>query len=66
MKELNLVYVKVWSDGQQSVDEPTEEGRSDDFEIRKTTYCDKCQEEYHIHYKEPFASCGCGTTEWYY
>ena len=38
---------------------------SDDYEIRFTELCEKCDELLYIHYAEPFASCACGTQEWY-
>lgn len=37
----------------------------DDYERRKTTQCMDCDSTLEIHYAEPFASCECGTTEWY-
>jgi len=37
----------------------------DSCEIRWTTYCTECNEILYVHYGEPFASCSCGTQEWY-
>lgn len=38
--------------------------KSDDYEVRQTDLCEKCDTELHIHYAEPFSSCDCGTQEW--
>jgi len=59
--ELETVY--VYPDGENYTLPP--QWKSDDFEERFTTLCEVCDTVLHVHYKEPFASCGCGTTEWY-
>lgn len=33
--------------------------------LHKHGICDKCGEFFEHHYDEPFASCSCGTSEWY-
>lgn len=59
----NLVKVYVYPTGDNHEEPPT--WMSDDYEVRYTKRCEVCDEDYHIHYKEPFASCSCGTTDWY-
>ena len=60
-----MATVRVWPDGtQQNTEESPYEWMSDDFEVRQTELCEACDEEFSIHYGEPFASCKCGTTEW--
>jgi hypothetical protein len=59
----NTVEVCVYPDGVQ-YDEP-QRCRSDDYEKRKTAHCEDCGTNLDVHYGEPFASCECGTTEWY-
>lgn len=60
--EMKTVY--VYPDGEQ-YDEPPS-WKSDDYEVRQTDLCTSCDTELEPHYGEPFASCECGTSEWYY
>jgi hypothetical protein len=39
--------------------------KSEEYEQRYTTVCKECDTFLSIHYGEPFASCKCGTQEWY-
>lgn len=55
--------VCVYPDGEQYEEAPS--WKSDDYEVRQTTHCNTCDAELTVHYAEPFASCSCGTTEWY-
>jgi|GEM_PF-896302 len=57
------IDVYVYPDNEQYHEPPF--WKSDDYEKRKTTSCERCDEEMNIHYGEPFASCNCGTSEWY-
>jgi hypothetical protein len=57
-----LKEVYVYPDGEQYDIRP--DWKSDDYEIRMTDLCEKCDTEYEIHYGQPFASCECHTTEW--
>ena len=59
--ELSTVY--VFPDGE--VYHAAPEWKSDDYEVRKTALCETCDEELTPAYGEPFASCACGTQEWY-
>ena len=38
---------------------------SDDYVVRETEACDECGHILHLDYDSPFASCECGTREWY-
>lgn len=60
MIELTKVYVYPTGD---NLEQPVSY-MSDDYEVRLTDRCEVCDEEMHIHYGEPFASCSCGTHEW--
>ena len=60
--ELTEVY--VYPDGEQYDTPPT--WKSDDYQKRETMLCEKCDNELQVHYGEPYASCECGTTEWYH
>jgi hypothetical protein len=62
MENLKVVY--VYPDGEQYEEPPLY--KSDDYEVRRTALCTTCDSEFEIHYAESFASCECGTTEWYY
>lgn len=62
-KEEELIDVCVYPDGTQSY-EPLD-FMSDDYEWRRTIYCARCDSELQLHPNEPFATCGCGTQEWY-
>jgi hypothetical protein len=61
MNDLEVVY--VYCTGNQYSEMPS--FMSDDCEVRKTGFCPSCDSELQIHYGEPFASCECGTQEWY-
>lgn len=61
--EDDLINICVYPDGTQS--EKPLDFMSDDYERRQTAYCEVCDNELTVHYGEPFASCECGTTEWY-
>lgn len=63
MSDEELIDVYVYPDGENYSEPPS--WKSDDFERRKTTLCETCDTELDAHYGEPFASCRCGTTEWY-
>jgi len=41
------------------------EWKSDDYQVRLAGQCLTCEEQITPHYGEPFASCECGTAEWY-
>jgi len=64
MNEEELFTVYVYPDGE--VYEHPSTWKSDDYQERKTAYCNKCESMIEPHYMEPFASCNCGTQEWYY
>lgn len=57
-----MVEVYVYPDGEQYEQPPS--WKSDDYEVRKTELCVKCDNILTIHYSEPHASCECGTREW--
>lgn len=58
--------IRIWPDGDsQLTDEPAYEWKSDDFIIRETALCENCNHVLIPEYNEPFASCLCGTQEWY-
>jgi len=59
--ELQTVY--VYPEG-SNYDEPRP-NMSDDYETRKTTLCEVCDEVLHLTWGEPIASCNCGDQEWY-
>ena len=61
-----LIEVFVYPDGEQYHEPPV--WKSDDYEIRHTTLCDECEEEYQIVWGEPEAECGCdcGIIDWEY
>ena len=61
----NMKTVYVYPDGINYDVWEAPSWASDDYEIRQTCCCDECGEDLWIHYSEPFASCACGTTEWY-
>lgn len=67
MKEEDLYEVAVWANGSQCRVSEIEQMShlSDDYEVRKTRTCPECDEELQIDYALPFATCSCGTTEWY-
>lgn len=60
-EDLKKVY--VYPDDENYESPPS--WKSDDYEVRQTDLCTRCDTEYHIHYGEPFASCECWTSEWY-
>lgn len=60
----NLFEVYVYPDKEVYTNIP--DWKSDDYEIRKTTYCEECDELLQPHYAEPFASCECRTMEWHH
>jgi hypothetical protein len=62
MENLKIVY--VYSDGEQHKTRPIYKSHA--YEIRRTCLCTQCGTDFVVHYAEPFASCDCGTTEWYY
>lgn len=63
MSEPTDLTVYVYPDGENYSEPPS--WKSDDYEVRSTDVCDKCNEQLHISYNEPFATCNCGTQEWY-
>lgn len=61
----NLQSIAVLSDGRNmSIDKA--EFTDEEFTVRNTAYCSSCESHLHIHEDTPFASCECGTTEWYF
>ncbi len=63
---IEYYYVRVWPDGtQQDIVETPFTHKSDDYEVRQTMLCQTCDQELQVEYGEPFASCDCGTQEWY-
>lgn len=60
---LDTFKVYVFPDGEVYQELPT--WKSDDYEIRLSTHCDKCDETITPYYMKPFASCDCGTQDWY-
>ena len=56
--------VYVYPDGEQYEEPPS--WKSDDYETRETALCATCDEELQIEGGKPFASCPCGTQEWYH
>lgn len=61
--EDDLFTVYVYPDG-ENYDGPPD-WKSDDFIIRKSTNCNVCGYTLYLSYDEPFATCECGTQEWY-
>jgi len=59
----DLTEVFVYPDDENYESPP--EWKSDDYEERYTMLCSVCKEDLHVYYAEPFASCMCGTMEWY-
>lgn len=57
---VGIVYVTM--DDTNHYERP-DEGR--DYEKRVQGYCPTCDGPIEPHYGEPFASCECGTQEWY-
>lgn len=61
--------VRVWPDGYNQVindDNPyPPSDKSDDFIIRETDLCPKCDQIVLLDYDEPFGYCDCGSSEWY-
>lgn len=57
------VNVYIYPDEEQ-YEEPVS-WKSDDYQVRISACCDKCGELLELAYQEPFASCSCGTQEWY-
>ena len=57
------IKVYVYPDGEQYEYPP--EWKSDDFVVRMTELCEKCDEILELDYSEPLAHCRCGTQEWY-
>lgn len=60
----DMYAVCVYPDDEQYTEQPR--WKSDDYELRVTAFCEKCDSELEIHYQEPLASCVCGTQEWCY
>lgn len=63
MMQTNCTLVYVFPDGDNYSYPPS--WKSDDYEQRYTSLCAVCDRFLHLHYGEPFASCKCGTQEWY-
>ncbi len=68
MSSINKIYddlmdVYVYPDDEVYEEPPS--WKSDDYEVRKQGYCDKCECPIVPHYGEPLASCDCFTQEWY-
>jgi hypothetical protein len=59
----DAIPVYVYPDGEVYDNIP--QYKSDDYEIRGQGYCPECDGPIVPHYGEPFASCECGTQEWY-
>ena len=60
--------MRIWPNGQHQMivgDDKIPEGLGDDYVIRETAYCEDCGRYIVPEHGEPFASCNCGTTEWY-
>jgi len=55
--------VCVYSDDEHYEEPP--EWKPGDYEVRETETCETCGEEIAPHFGEPFATCECGTQEWY-
>jgi len=63
----DLRKVFVYPDGEQYVQyRQVPSWKSDDCEVRKTAYCYDCGQDLIVTYRQPFASCACGTTEWHF
>ena len=60
----DLFKVYVYPDG-ENYDGPVD-WKSDDYQIRRSALCEDCGYTLYLDYDEPFASCECGTREWYY
>jgi hypothetical protein len=68
MNAKELIPIYIWADGTYCLKEDLEEFIafiSDDYVTRKTCACCQCGQLYIPEYDEPFASCECGTSEWY-
>ena len=66
--DMNMLLVRVYPTGDNHLIEDWPNPciwMSDDYTVRETAYCEDCDSVLHVHYGEPFASCDCGTTEWY-
>ena len=62
--------IRVWPDGDTQVIDDHENKepyswKSDDFQVRETEVCIRCDEMIIPEYGTPFAGCKCGTMEWY-
>lgn len=57
--------MKVYVYPNDEVYESPPEWMSDDYQVREQGYCEECDSDIVPHYAEPFASCNCGTREWY-
>ena len=58
-----MCKVYVYPNGE--VYDTPQQNMSDDYEVRETDFCEVCEEFLIPHYAEPFASCNCGTMEYY-
>lgn len=58
-------YTKVFVYVDNTCSEEPLEWMSDDYAVRYTQNCEQCGYLLEPHYDEPFASCECGTREWY-
>lgn len=61
--------IRIWPDGEfqflLTEDTPLYYWKSDDFVVREGEVCKDCETMIVPDYDEPFASCQCGTMEWY-
>lgn len=61
ISDLKRVY--VYPDGEQF--DVTPDWKSDDYEVRQTALCYRCDEELQVIYGMDSATCKCGTRLWY-
>lgn len=64
-----MITVHIWPDGEFCYEEELQEmlnSRTDDYITKETDVCEVCKSVFELYYDEPFASCDCGTREWYH
>jgi hypothetical protein len=61
------IKIAVWPDNTQAELEYISQysHMSDDYVVRLTEYCEKCDQLLELDYDQPIASCSCGSQEWY-
>jgi hypothetical protein len=65
LEDLRAGCAKVYVFPDDEIYEEAPSWKSDDYEIRYQGFCNTCDSTIDPHWSEPFASCNCGTQEWY-